>query len=548
MLGIGLALFVLGCLTYTRISYNTICGRCLQQKHGLERRAFGSPFYWRQWPEQRSAGLASPAGLGPRIPQVDPGLYKKIFQRPCQHAFKRGGVCTYTFGMVKCGSSREASTIRYRLELIERIYRLYLKHMNAELARRSFQIVDQLQPIDGDTSKMMEMLECSERLALVSSLEDWREVLDFQQGIAATGTDPRKDHDKLVKLFREADPEIRGLALNHLAQLKTPAAWEVVGQALSDTNYSYGAAGLIITERYPPLLGKALRVAARKQAVGRDEIWPFSGPLWTFDGRIEDEELRALLKLDDPFVDRYCLAQIWSLHRYGLLEDVLAVHSERLSAASKIAIDQLLLGPSPFGQITLEDVTRPDSDHYSFVRHDPWTTLKRRISIDMGRGDHETDRIQRQVVALGKEGTATNWDAIHAAWERWVTMLAAEWWAAAFAQALQACDAERTEQWLGQQLQSTNLHLVRHRFSCLLAAAGAVANPRLVSSLERISPTNASSAQIDGGLDLFLRYALHRCRRIQDGRLVQDQNGRYVIENLPPTPGVRSEPRVAAPR
>ena len=161
---------------------SAICASCLQHAYLHEKKCLGYCYYSRRQLAQRHGGIMSPASFSPSIPQVDPQLYQEIFGRPCEHRFKKGG-----FGRARRtplgtrysdGTHNEWHVFLPRLTLVEGIYHCYQATGNASLARETYQVIDELLPVDAEEIRhYKELLDLGDRLKKVSNEEEWMKLL-----------------------------------------------------------------------------------------------------------------------------------------------------------------------------------------------------------------------------------------------------------------------------------------------------------------------------------------------------------------------------------
>jgi hypothetical protein len=184
--------------------------------------------------------------------------------------------------------------------------------------------------------------------------------------------------------------------------------------------------------------------------------------------------------------------------------------------------------------VTFEDVDARSATNrppLSAARRNPWAVLLEISSVGAPDPNSEMHRIQDDVLRLGREPKKENWNALRELVDRWIERRGAEWWVAGFAKPLYACDPERTREWLIAQLsQIRGRDPSDHRYLCVLAAIGSVADPLLLPDLQRFAADATEPGKILYWYPRkFLDYAVHRCSQVHRWRLVQEDGGKYVI-------------------
>jgi hypothetical protein len=510
--------FILFTVGGRRIDIALTCPLCLQSGDRVEKDLFGIPYYRHQSLRRYPGGIDTPFGVGPRSGYVDPKLYEEIFGHPCTHEFKKGGFCRSTYGLVGCGAYGEGSRLRVRNEVAVEIFHAYSRVHDKAIARKTFDLIESLQPINSTLPPDPKFYFLRHNLALVGTVKEWEQVLaDAQDDESSTGLVVR-DIPVLKERLTSGDLHLQLAVIEALAELNTPESWKALAPALNEPQLA-GRVNEMIRQNHPLSLYPAfVKYCANGVKFQDRPVWPFlNDPRQSFDKRFSDDELRTFLRLRDPYVDCVCLGTIWKEYRFELLDEVMDALDDRPSAAAKVAAEQLLIGPPILSGLTPEHIDGLSPEERARRNRDPWITIA---------NGGQMESAQAEVVKLGREAKPENWDAIQKHWETHFARSGEESIAAAFAQAMYQCDPQRTCEWLAAQFP---VKIGSHRFRCVLASMGAVGDRSLLPALESFSASNPWSIQNQYWRP-YLDYALHRCRRIQDWKLVQDSMGHYHIE------------------
>jgi hypothetical protein len=529
LLLIGIA----GVFTRQSLHYSATCARCLTEVSGVEKSALGIVYSRTETPHRTL---------------FDPHLYQKITGRDCEHAFIRTGFCRYSLGLIGCGQSG-GPKYELRRALIENLYRTFLRIDDSALALESYRFIDQRLPIDlppGEkstrTAVTMDSIFQVEAypadplsilyrgLPLVGDPQEWRRILDA----ARTGNasiDLLTDSAILVSRLQNLDKAGQFQIIDQLAALDKPEAWAAVAGCLNDPRTYHHAAELIIVGRRLTLFEAIFRangIAENPATAAVDE--PQNLPA-EFDEyflqQLTPEQIRALLDQQRPLVDRIALAAIRKQNRFEFLDAVLDRLNRHSSAAALVTIDALLAGPDPFGR-TLKAGEPPT---------DPWPGLVATTSLApvesmtnytaLGQKSYRT---MQQVVTLGLQRKPGNWPKLCNLYTRWIDERGAEWWSAAFAQAMAESDRPRTLEFLQSRLDPVASY---EKNTATLASLGAIADeaslPLILDFQQKARPPFQQSIN----RDVYLAYALHRCSRRQHWRLVHEPGSSYSIEKSP---------------
>jgi hypothetical protein len=525
---ITLAFAVLTVLWVSRItiSFSAICPNCLQYAHGYQIRVLGIPCYYRLRPDQSHRGLASPDAFTNRIPPIDPRLYEKIMGRRCKHEYRKLGFCRYSWFGVACGGGG-ASRWDPHLQAIEQIYRAYSRIEDKPLAQQSFRIASDLaRVIRSDETKRRELEAFGQGLGVISSRDDWAELVAKGQSGKLLEEDVRKDLDTLRSALAHTNADVRLNALERLADLNQPPAWEHVGRALSNPELAPHAAQRILWARYPPLLSKTLQYYGRESAGVEKTAWPFAGSIWPWQPNLSHDDIRGLLRQKDPWIDAYCLPHVWLKGRVDMIDEVLNLLNDRPTPAAKVAVEQLIAGRCPF-YVAPFDINAPVEQK---PPHGIMTTVETlSFSAFLTNSHCLTDtrdklcKVVREILRLAQESSSANWPAMRALTDQWIDARGSESFVAAFAELLMKCDRDRTRQWLTGELK---VHPDTHRFTCILTAVAVMAAPEFLPALEGLREEHTS---LNWHQASYLGYAMHRCRRIHLWKLVQQPTGQWAI-------------------
>ena len=530
-------MLVLGFCNRTGTSYTAICARCLQHVHGMEKSVFGFRYSKKEVPTQASGGLMSPDVFGSPIAAIDPQLYQEIVGTPCKHAFKRGGFCRYSGGMVGCGSYGEGQQYEYRNALVETLYRAYLRIPDKAIARENFELIDQLLPIGPPGSRERPVFqhpyEAEARpneplsillrgVGLVDTADEWRKALD---AVRAGGRplDLLQDHAIVSSRLGHPDLHVRLQAIDELAMKNSPEAWTAVGTCLLDPLTRKHASERIIMARYIPLFDAVLESysvarkgdAIRQDAVDLPEVFRY------VIGLLKADEIRTLFQQQRAGADRIFLAAVREQYQFEFLDELIDLLNRRPSRAALDTIQHLLKGPYPFK-------AAPTLDGKS--AKDPWAFLVANPNLKPfggTRGGKEMCRIQQEVVALGIRREAANWSRLHDLYQSWIAKGGAEWWAAGFAQAMAEADRPRTLKFLEAELDPHGGMII----TAALGGLGVIADAAMLPAIQEFKDrTKNFGFQTNSYYREFFDYALYQCQGIHRWRLLQKPDRSYVIE------------------
>jgi hypothetical protein len=355
----------LGAASRSTLSYSATCPRCLQHAGGVEKSIFGVIFSRKVVQRQSSGGLGSPDAFDSPAAPVDPRLYEEISGHPCDHMLMRGGFCRYSGGGVGCGLFGDSQRFEFRNAIAENLYRAYLRVPDKPLARETFELVDQLFPIRSGTRAasvpMRHTFEAEARpneplsilmrgLGLVSSVEEWREVLNAAR--AGDGSLALlNDLDLLTSRLDSPDPAVRVQAIDLLAAMNQPGAWTAVATCLDDPQVGLHASERIVWRRYLPLFDAVLEAA--EKALSPDEriesLDSIPEPLRDFVTYLEPDEIRSLLSQQRPRVDLLCLAAIQKQEAFDFLDEVVDLLNRRPTVAAAATVEILFEGSDTLG-------------------------------------------------------------------------------------------------------------------------------------------------------------------------------------------------------
>lgn len=528
-----LALVVAG-LSHSTRSYTATCVACLRQAGVADKSILGIAYSHieKQHPHAGSA-YDSISNLRVVAP-LDPKLYQEITGHQCEHSFVR---------------NRRMLEFGFRKDLIENLYRCYLRVSDQALAREALAMIDQLYPLSltknplspGNRPRIRYSMEVGSLpneplsilfrgLALAGNAAEWRQVLDA----ARAGDGSLKllvDPAILARQLDNPDPEIRIQIIDQLADLNNPEAWATITGCLKDRHVREHAASAIVysgqVQYFESVFEIAVEDRARKHEKQDD---PIGYTPEIFDQMIlkyTPEEIRNLIAQGRPYLDRIAFAAIRRQQRFEFLEEVLAVLNERPSPAAVRAIESLLQGPTPF------DAGRSFSD---LPRLDPWadlvahTTMKPVDSLtsytDLGK---KWILNSQQIVKLGLQQEPAKWSELRDLYAANIPELGGEQKSAAIAQAMAESNRTKTLDFLFSQLDldsGSNKQTI-----AAIAGLGAIADPSSLAPLLEFLKTGAGSLKKGpSSYQPFVNYALHRCRGSQRWSLVKSPSSIYSIK------------------
>ena len=191
---------------YSKWHIGAICPKCLQRASIYERKIHGLTIY-RSIRFENFDRLLTSIETEPNMPQVFPDLYMEIFGEQCNHVFKRGDFGSSSGNLRRVGSFLEKRHYEKRLEMIEALYAAYVNTGSKDLARKTYELIDNEFPIDDENvfraanilkmreltsiddasnrypeaakiaHAMLEFEEIIPRLRQVKTEEQWRELL-----------------------------------------------------------------------------------------------------------------------------------------------------------------------------------------------------------------------------------------------------------------------------------------------------------------------------------------------------------------------------------
>jgi hypothetical protein len=533
------------------LSYSATCPRCLQHAGGVEKSIFGVVYHRKEVKRQASGGLGGPDVFGPPVSPVDPHLYDEIAGHACDHVFIRGGFCRYSGRGVGCGVSGKAREYEFRHGLVENLYRAYLRVPDKPLARETSELIDQLFPVSSGAGvpppPMRHIFEAEAKpneplsilfrgLGLVSSAEEWRQVLNAAR--AGDGSlELLKNRDLLISRLDSPDPAVRVQAVDLLAAMNQPDAWTAVGTRLGDRQVRQHAAEKIVWAHYLPLFDAVLEADEQARSPDADVEEDFvPEPLRSIITYLKPDEIRTLLAQQRPRVDRFCLIAIRQQDGFEFLDEVVALQNRLPSQEAVATIEWLLAGPDALG-VRSESSSRSSEDPWTAMKADTKMTPVEEMSGYTALGK-ESYRIQQEVVRLGSQRDAANWPALCERYETWNARGGAEWWAAAFAQAMAESDRQKTLDFLASELDASRYPAERIRNA--LAGLGAIADPSSLAAIDAlVGQARWKPIHEHPHYRKLFDYAQHRCRGIHLWRLERNADGTRSIKK--PAPLLRGE-------
>lgn len=529
-----LAIFAVGWLVWqsrTRTSYGAVCARCLQRMHGLEVKCSGVTISNEQKLEKFRPAPEGGGGfvLG-SMPAVDPKDYADITGHPCDHSFKRTGFCRYSGSGVGCGQFSEGTAFRLRLEVLETIPRAFNRIPDRDLGKASFGILDRIFPPDATVQEAHKLsydfegtVKNLETMALLLSIvetpEEWRMALDhFENGFQ--GEAPMiSDTAFIESRSHSVDPLVRrGCAA--VAWKQTSPSPEHLATMLTDADevLSKTAGDKVFEDHQFSQFGKLFR----RRPPDSDRIKAIS--------KFSDSDFVKLFEQDDPVVDDVCFQAIALGHRLTLLDQVVERLNHRDSNAGREAVTRLIKGPAlGFADNAFRD---------------PWESFH---ALD-GPLDIAIERVKRgyspssdfeslldSLKALAATHQPALWPLVKRAYEQSADHGVDGFYMAIMAKAMMELDPTRTENYLIEELRSNECR----RSMAALSGMGYLASPKFTTAITEFiaNPANAPAVNRypfgdyyrEGKPQEVMDYALHRCRGVQNWRLVRDANGKYAV-------------------
>jgi hypothetical protein len=527
---------VLVWLSRARHTYSATCLSCLRQSSSVERSILGITYSRDEKQHPHAGTFYDPVSDRRAIAPLDPKLYQEITGHLCEHTFVR---------------SRFLRGHQFRKELIENLYRAYLRIPDQALARETLAMIDRFYPISlvkdpaslGIRSPIQYGLEAESLpneslsilhrgLVLVGTAAEWRQVLDAARshdGSLKLLVDPTI----LVKKLETPDPAVRFQVIDQLAALNDPSAWTVIAGCLNDPHTRNHAANKIVCSghlEFFEAVFKAIEATRIREHV--KEVDPVGYTPDIFDFllvKYSAEEIRNLFAQHSPYLDRLGFAAIRRRQRFEFLDELVTLLNERPSPAAVRAIESLIQGPTPF-EAGMQFNDRP--------RLDPWARLV--AHTNMNPVESLTNYTQlgkksilsrQQIVKLGRQRNPAKWGELRDLYIDSIPQLGGEETTAAIAQAMAESNRVMTLDFLLSQL---DLDFSRKEQTvAAIAGLGAIADPSSLAPLLAFSGKN-----ISGGMSIyghsnykpFIDYALHRCRGIHRWRLVKGPEFDYRIE------------------
>lgn len=528
-----LAVAVAG-FSHSTHNYLATCVTCLQRARSEGKSILGIP-YTRNEKQLPHAGTAYDPVTNRRvIAPLDPKLYQEITGHRCEHTFVRDKFLRKYY---------------FRKELLENLYRAYLRVPDQSLARETAAMIDQLYPIDlaknpagpGIRPPMHYALEAASLpneplsilyrgLGLLSNPTEWRQVLD---GARAGDGSPKLFVDPAILSQRldNPDPEARRQVIDQLAALSDPRAWTAIAGCLKDPHMRTYASGRIVFSGHLEFFEAVFK--ANEETRAREHVKeedPVGYTPQIFDHllvKYSAEEIRNLFAQGSPSLDRIGFAAIRRQSRFEFLVEVLALLNERPSPAAVRAIESLLQGPTPF-DAGMHFNDRP--------RLDPWAKLVAHTNMNpvesltnYTEGGKKSILAKQVIVRLGLQRDPARWGELRELYIRSIPQLGGEQTSAAIAQAMAESDRAKT---LGFLLSQLDLDYNRKEQTvAAIAGLGATADPSsLAPLLEFLKRGAGTSFEGHSYYQPYIAYALHRCRGIQRWRLVKSPSSTFSIE------------------
>jgi|GEM_PF-3798765 len=528
-----LAVVVVG-LSHSRRFYSEMCVACLRRASVVDKSILGITYSHVEKHYPHPVSAYDPVSNLRVATPLDPKLYQEITGHRCVHTFVRNRMM-WEFG--------------FRKELIENLYRCYLRVPDQTLAREALAMIDQLYPLSiaknpfspGSRPPILHSMQVGSLpndplsilyrgLALAGDDAEWRQVLDA----AKAGDGSLKllvDPAILARLLDSPDPELRRQIIDQLAALKNPDAWATIAGCLKDRHVWEHAASAIVysgqVQYFDQVFEADLKVRAWKHEKEEDPVGYTPG---IFDQMIvsyTSEEIRNLLAQGRTYPDRIAFAAIRRQNRFEFLEEVLAVLNKRPSAAAVRAIESLLQGPTPFeAGMRFSDLPRLD----------PWPKLVAQTNMNpvesltnhtaLGKKSILT---RQKIVKLGLQRDPAKWGELRDLYISNLPELGGGETSTAIAQAMAEGDRAKTLEFLLSQLDLD--YNRKEQTVAAIAGLGAIADPSSLAPLSNFLKTGArTSFEKHPYYQPFIGYALHRCRGIHRWKLIKNQNNIYLIE------------------
>lgn len=534
-LGGCLVLFVVFQIGSASTHYSGVCVNCLQQVCGTDKTFFGFSYYCSQQMTRGGGGLMSPSIFGPKLSPADPHTYEEIFGKSCEHHFVRTGFCSYSFGMVGCGSYGGSRNHEFRLALIESLYQTFRRIPNRPLAQETYSLIERYSPIVQIKTTAVSSLQSVyavdslpndpmsilyRGLAIILTESEWRVILEA----AKTGDGKIElltNKEVLIKRLKDSDLAGRVQAVNSLVALNTQDAWSALVDVLDDEEIGDHAANQILWNKQFEYFDQALRTELKKSGGNGFELMGLDD----LGDRLSDQEIRTLLEQKKARVDSFCLKAIERTDRFQFLESVLTILNQRHSVEAIHTINRLIAGPHP--DLFLDPQTKePARSQWQALQDSRGDVLK-----DTYRARSQADRLLRQAMELGRSKRPTTWDEWQKVFEGWRSENATESFSAAFAEAMYTVDPDRTIKYLASEIQ-TATDRWGNSPSHVLTGMGAIGVPSFLPEIERFEK-RSKGTNYDRNLYYrkFVDYAKHRCRQIHLWKLVASPENadKYVI-------------------
>lgn len=530
-----LAILAVGWLVWqnrTRTSYSAVCARCLQRMHGLEVKCGGISISDEQELE-RYRPLPDGGGgfiLG-SMPAVDPKDFEDITGHPCAHNFKRTGFCRYTNRGVGCGQFGEGIAFRPRLEPLEAIFRTFDRIPDRDLGKASLAVLDQIFPPNATvqeahklsydfegTVKNLETITLL--LSIVETPDEWWTALEhFESGFQ--GEAPMISDAAFIELrSHSVDPLVRRGCAAVAFRKQTSPSPEHLATMLTDEDdvLSKSVGDKVFVEHQFALFGKLFR------------RWPPDTDHIEAISKFSDSDFVKLFEQDDPVVDDVCFQAITKGQRLALLDKVVERLNHRDSNAGREAAVRLIKGPAlGFADNALRD---PWKSFHAF--NGPLEKAIERVKQGYSPSS-DLESLLDSMKALAATHQPAHWPLVKRAYEQSADDGVDGFYMAIMAKAMMELDPTRTENYLIDELGRNECR----RSMAALSGMGYLASPKFTNAISEFiaNPSNAPAVNRypfgdyykDGKPKETMDYALHRCRGIQNWRLVRDTNGKYVV-------------------
>ena len=465
------------------------------------------------------------------MPAEDPKDYEDITGHSCVHNFKRAGFCRYSGSGVGCGHFSEGMAFRPRLEPLEAIFRTFDRIPDRDLGNASLAVLDRIFPpnatvqeahklsYDFDvTVKNLETMTLM--LSIVETPEEWRATLEhFENGFQ--GEAPMiSDAAFIESRSHSVDPLVRrGCAAVSVRKQTSPSPEHLVTMLTdADEVLSKSVGDKVFENHQFVLFGKLFR--RRPPDTGRIEAI----------SKFSDSDFVKLFAQDDPVVDDICFQAITKGQRLELLDQVVERLNHRDSNAGREAAARLIKGPAlGFADNALRD---PWKSFHAF--DGPLEKAIERVKQGYSPSS-DLESLLDSMKALAASHQPTHWPLVKRVYEQSADHGVDGFYMAIMAKAMMELDPTRTENYLIEELGSNECR----RSMAALAGMGYLASPKFTAAITEFiaNPANAPAVNRypfghyykEGKPQEIMDYALHRCRGVQNWRLVRDANGKYLV-------------------